>query len=340
MTRSRWLALAAIVTGVGLAGGALYVTRAPRPPALAVDAIPADAFAAIDVHLDALRRSGALSALFGASGEQSVTKACGFDPVDRMHEIVFALPETGDGDFGVAVQADLGKDELLACARKVIETRGGATSTDVATRGTYTVVAQRLPPGDARLRPALAYRDGGPYLVGVGEWLGKMIDAVERPSASAAPDPHAALRKSLSGPAGTSFAVTGTVVLLKSIREKVRAQMIGEGESLSDSGAATMAGILAISSAAIGLYEQGDQVRAVAELVCEDAAACTAVQKFLLRKQDTWSKDPKLRLFGVATALDHLEIDHHDAHLEVRASAPTVQVVQWVKAVLEPRPPP
>lgn len=327
MTRGSKLGLVGLLAALCGGGAALY-RHMHCAPVMLVDAIPTDAFAAVDVNLDALRRSGALSAVFGNGQEQTVTKVCGFDPVDRMHELLFAFPEKGDGDFGVVVSADLTRDELLGCSRKLIEARGGEAPKATESRGSFAIVSQPGSP-DQKSRPALAFRDGGPYIIGVGEWLGRLVDSVDHPPPGGV---HAALRGGLAGDSHPAFVLTATVVLLKNLREKLKVQMATKTEDEADGASSTMAGILGVSSAALGLYEQGDQMRAVADLVCDDAAACTTVQKFIWRKQEVLRKDPTLRVFGVAAVIDRLEVDSHDTHLQIRASAPTKQVVDWVKA--------
>jgi hypothetical protein len=341
VTRRRTLVAAGAVLALADLGAAWVRVRGSHPHASARDAIPEDAFVAVDIDLDMLRASGALAQLLGNGDAQSVTKLCGFDPVERMHELVFALPQAEHGDFGVAVQAEFKQDELLACASKILESRGAEASPEVVTRGSFKIVSQRAGE-DGKVRPSLAYREGGPYLVGVGEWLARMVDAVDHPSKGTAPN-----RAALPGtPAGSTsplprFAVTATVVLEKTIREKVKAEMIdelaeGEAAGPPSERAVTMAGVLGVSSAALGLYEQGAEMHVVAELSCETSAACSSVAKLIWRKQEVWSKDRTLRMLGVGPILDHLEVDNHDARLELRAVAPSSQVVEWVKALLYP----
>lgn len=171
--------VALILVGAGVALLSVWLFRAKPRAVRAKDAVPPDAFVAVAIDVGSLRASGALRALFGASDEQSVTKLCGFDPVDRMQSLVFTVPEGGDGIFGVAVDADVSKDDLVRCADAVVESRGGDPTSDVDAYDTYEVMTPHRGSADAKT-PArsLAYLGRGPILVGQKEWLHRMIDAL------------------------------------------------------------------------------------------------------------------------------------------------------------------
>ena len=77
--------------------------------------------------------------------------------------MVVTSPENGErGDFGVAFTGDFTQDELTQCAENVIRARGGTPSR--RRRGAFTLVEDTGDAGHARL----AYREGGPFLVGSG----------------------------------------------------------------------------------------------------------------------------------------------------------------------------
>ena len=87
MPAQRWIAIA--VGGVGLAVASAWYLHSPSRPVHPIDAVPPDAFVAVEVNVGALRKSGALTALFGDKDEQSLTHVCGFDPVEQMEDLVF-----------------------------------------------------------------------------------------------------------------------------------------------------------------------------------------------------------------------------------------------------------
>ncbi len=147
---------------------------------------------------------------------RAASAACGFEPLEHVRELMVALPEGGDrGDFGVAFSADLSMAELVACAQKAIAARGGIPST--AVRGGFSVVSDANTPAAARL----AYRNGGPFLVGRGPWLDAMIDAADGRAPRAKAE-HDALRTALS-PAGSPPRPSSSPRLPKSLRDRVRA---------------------------------------------------------------------------------------------------------------------
>lgn len=146
-------------------------------------AAPDDAWLVLTVDVAAarpllellLQSGGGFAGVTRAAGLGSLSGACGFDPVPHIRELMVAMPEGGErGDFGVAFSADLTVEQLARCARKAIGARGGTPSTGA--RGGFVVIGDASAPDQARL----AYRDGGPFLVGRGAWLGAIIDAAGR----------------------------------------------------------------------------------------------------------------------------------------------------------------
>ena len=338
--KPRAVALALVVGGAVLLT-AFMLHRRPRVVTRPLDTVPADAFVAIDVDVLALRRSGALAALFGDKDEQSLTKVCGFDPVDRMQELVFTVPEGSDGDFGVAVQANVGEEDLLRCASLVTKARGEDGASDTARYGSYTLITPRKASPAARAPRSLGYQAGAPILVGPRVWRERMVDALDAVSEGrGSPGEHAALRKRLDEgitPKPT-WLLTGTVVLEKSVREKLRMEMAAEVGPGNDSGTAMMLGVLGMSSAALGLHERAEEIRLVVDLHCEEEPQCAEVEKLIAKVRGEWSKMPELRAFGLGPVVDRIEVDHHGTSLEVRTAAPTADVVRWVKLLLDARP--
>jgi hypothetical protein len=336
LSTPRRIALALV--GVGALGLAYYALRSHPRATRPIDAVPPDAFVAIEVDVGALRRSGTLTALFGDREEQSITTLCGFDPVERMTDLVFTVPEGGTGEFGVAVEASITQDELSRCAADVVKAHGGDATSDTETRGDYAVITPRRPTSDAN-KPgrSLGFLKGSPILVGPKGWISTMIDTLDAASTGhGSPGQHVTLRTELSDgilPPPTLL-LTATVLLERSARDKLKQEMIGEVGPGDDSGTSMMLGVLGMSSGALGLYAQGDDVRAVVNLHCEEEPQCAQVERLIAKVRGEWANMAPLRTFGLGPVLDHLEVDHKGTRLQVRAAAPASSVVSWAKLFL------
>jgi len=336
-----------VVLALALAGAAglgVWMLRAQPLPIRTVDAVPPDAFVSVDVDVGGLRKSGALAALFGDRDEQTLTQVCGFDPVDRMTELVFTVPEGGTGEFGVAVQADLTQDELLRCADEIVKAHGGDPTPDITSHGPYAVITPRTT-SSTSTKPArsLGFLRGGPILVGQRAWIHSMIDAIDAArEGRAAASEHVKLRARLATAVTPppAFLVTATAVLERSVRERLKSEMLAEVGAGDDPGTAMMLGVLGMSSGVAGLYERGADVHAVVDLRCEEERECAQVERLIVKVRGEWAKLEPLRAFGLGPVLDHLEVDHHGTTLEVRASAPTADVVRWAKLLTTSKPAP
>lgn len=173
-------------------------------------ALPAGA--ELQVTLDMARfRASALGALLTKegrtlSGVGSLEQVCGFDPARKIRAIavaVSAASRTNAPDFGVAATGNFSARRLVACARRVIRRRGGSP---VETRiGSFVAVRDRR--GRAG---EVAVRDGGPVLLGAGDYLLEMIDAADGRAPNATSDElHQALQRAV----GVQGALVATWVL-------------------------------------------------------------------------------------------------------------------------------
>ncbi len=346
----------AIAFGVAVgmvAAGVFFGRRAAHRKLHAIDAIPGNAFLVVTLDIDALRRSPLGAPIFGGvasklSGEKALTDLCGFDPLTRMSEIAVAVPEDGEtGDFGIAIRADVSRDELIACARKVIESRQ-AKAVGVPTlreSGSYTLVEPDSPDDEPLHRyPTLAYRDGGPFLIGRGPWLSSMIDTVEGklPSAAASAE-HAALRADVDdqGRSGGKASLVATAILPKPFRQKVKDEM---GVELGLGGAdeprnAIMAGVLGVGSVGVGIQAggAGGDSGVTAVLRCESKEACAEVEKLVAKRRLDWSQQISLRLFGLGPLLDSMTIANDQTLLRITAHAPTDDAAKWLDRLLSLR---
>jgi hypothetical protein len=331
----------AVVGAAGALALAYYLRTPPHRPTHALDAVPADAFVAIEIDVGSLRKAGALTALFGDRDEQSITKACGFDPVDRMSHLVFTVPEGATGDFGVAVDASLTREELVSCADAVVKARGGDPTAETVERGSYAVITPKTTSSETS-RPArsLGYAKDGPLLVGPRTWVYTMIDTLEDASQappSRSPGEHVTLRQRLAAEITPTplFLVTATALLDRSVRDKLKAEMIKEVGTATDSGTSMMMGVLGMTSGVLGLYEEGGDVHAVLDLDCEREPECAEVEKLVRKVAGEWSQMKELRGFGLGPVLDKVVAEHRGTRLQVRTSAPAADVVHWAKLFLE-----
>jgi hypothetical protein len=288
--------------------------------------VPEDAWLVVTVDVESLRRSG-LAEPLAASGAVGGLGQCGFDPLARVHEIVIASPEGGEkGDFGLAFRADASQEELQQCADKVIAARGGKPLT--RSRAGFSVIEDSSDPGHARV----AYREGGPVLVGRGEWLDRMIDLAARSSRSReAGSTHSELRASLSH--GGTPAVLLTAILPKDLRERLKGELGAEPGTEADRAYASVLSVQA-AGAALTTGPAGSTTTMEAELRCETPSACDEVKGVIERKRAAFSRSAGARLIGLGQLLDSLHVEARGASLSLVARAPTDELAQALGRVL------
>ncbi len=330
-------AVAALVGLVVLAS--LLLARRGHPVAGGVlSAVPHDAWLVAFVDVAALRASpiakpvldtGSATAIPGVG---SLLERCGFDPVTKLRQLVVTSPEleidAGDSDFGIAFSGDFGRDELSACAEKVILAHGGQPST--SKRGTFSVIEDTS--GGKRAR--VAYRDGGPFLVGRGAWLDAMMDAAEGKADRERPE-HAALRAALSKQGAPPRAITVTALLPKALRERLKAEMAGEGGGGEPE--KSYASVLAVEQAGLSVGTGGPESTTdiAVELRCESTADCEAVRDLALRKRLALSRNFGVRVIGLGPLLDTLAVDVHDCSLSASTHAPTADLARAVQRAVD-----
>lgn len=343
-SRRQYVVFVALVVILVAAG--LVLGRSRRPPEKVLEAVPRDAWLVVTADVAALRQSPLAQPLLGASdggaagnlpGVGPLATRCGFDPVARLHEIALASPEGGErGDFGIAFTGDLTRDELSSCAEKIIVARGGRPATSA--HDGFTVVEDT---GDGK-HARVAYRDGGPFLVGRGAWLDSMMDAVLGKVDRARAE-HAALREALAPKGAPPPTVVLTALLPQALREKLKGEL---GSELGSDADKTYAAVLSVDRAglAISTGGAGSTTQVAAELRCEDAAACEEVKKLIERKRLALSGNLFVRLVGLGPLLDSLTVEAKGSSLSVRAQAPTGDLARGIQQALDfraaPRPAP
>jgi hypothetical protein len=370
--RTDVLTLAALGAAAALGIGFLIVRGAGGGATNPLAAVPADSFLVVTVDIASLAQSplgetlvGQLKGEAGARagtilGVDSITETCGFDPLPHLRAIAIAVPEGGErGDFGIAASGTLTKDALASCARAVLAKRGGEAST--RQEGSFTVVSDARTPGGAEV----AFRDGGPYLVGRGIWLTRMIDAADGRTAStlsASNDTHAALRADLKTRDVDAEALRATAILPHDLRERLQGELARETSQTAASHGdkssppankatanKTMEGVLGVSAVALGIHagRPHEDTRLVAELRCDSDAACDAVSTFILHTRLGWSGNLGYRLFGLGPLIDNLQIQHPPSPggsasanvLYVQTRTSTDDLVKIIDRVLRPTAP-
>jgi len=263
--------------------------------------------------------------------------ACGFDPLGRVDKLAVAVPEEGDkGELGVAARVTVTRDELSKCTNAIADQRGGKVETrDV---GGFVVVEDSNSTGAAR--PRLAYGHDGILVAGRGAWFDAMLSAADgRSPGIADAREHIALRTSLTKHDGWHRpTVVITAVLPRSLRERVKNEMGGEIGS-QDTSSAIMAGVLGVSAlgVAINAGAPGKQVETAIELVCDDEAACTAVDKLIQKKRLELSKELGIRMIGFGPLLDSLEVKQTGARIRVTAGTNADALASTIDRVLRLR---
>jgi hypothetical protein len=341
------LALAVIATA------AVFIVRqrSETGPAGALSAVPHDAWLVAFVDVASIRSSPIVKPLLGAGtagaipGIRSLPDTCGFDPVAKLRELVVAIPEEGEGDrgdFGIAFTGDFGKDELTACADKAIRARHGEPKT--GSRGNFTLVEDTSSAGRARV----AYRDGGPFLVGSGAWLDKMMDAADGKAERERPE-HAALRAALAARTAAPPRISMTALLPKGLRERLKAEISSQsGDAEKAEGERAYTSVLGVDQAAASVATggPGSTTQVAVELHCEAKADCDEVREIALRKRLALSKNFGVRMIGLGPLLDSLAVEVQRTSLTATAQAPTddlaraVQRAVDLQAIRQPSAPP
>jgi hypothetical protein len=311
------LCLAAALLCAALFAAARRGPRArSRPTALGF--VPGAAAVVVTADLGRLR-SSPLAALLRLDEARDALAAgagptCGFDPLDRVTEIAFWMPENAESDFGLSAAGDLGADELARCASATIAARGGRPTT-TRSSGFVLVSDASLGAGAA----SIAVREPGVVLLGRAAPLGRMM-AVAGGRGEGVLDggAHARLRAEL-GPGGD---VRATVVLSATQRDRLRADPEPGSEELSS--------VLAAGAS----LDAGPRAVLRALVLCERAAACEKLARALTERRDEIRASTALRLAGVASLLERARIESRGDRLSVSVEVPSEDLVRVAQRIV------
>jgi hypothetical protein len=309
-TRTRNAIAALLIAGaIGLCIFALVRSRPPEPlRSTAFEAVPAGPFIVAVANLEALRATPIGAKLLAGDrdipGLGKVREVCGFDPMERVREVVLAVPAAGDaGDFGIVAVGDVPDDELLACAAKVIEKRGGRPV--ISTIGSFRTVRD----GTLVVSGAeIAVKKGGPILLGAGAYLRAMIDAAD----GRAPTLRTSVAHARLGSEVQDATVRATVALTPAQREELAKSLAEEG---GPPGAASVVG------AAIGATV-GQNVAIHAVIACDDQTRCAEVAALLRKARDQRAADLATRIAGFSRVLEGVQITAEGETVQIKAEVP------------------
>lgn len=213
--------------------------KVKHPQRSALDSLPADNAFVATVDLVRLRQSPVGAVLAGKGrklpGIGRIDAVCGFDPTLRIRELAIGVPTSSEGDeprdFGIVATGDFSAKRIADCAARVIKRRGGSA---VKTRlGSFIDIRDRKHPGGE-----LAVRDGGPVLLGGGNYLRAMVDAADNNGPTMHRDKlHVALRRSV----GEKSTLVASWVLSPDWLEQVSGSKLSRLSPLSRIRAAALA---------------------------------------------------------------------------------------------------
>lgn len=321
MRSSARYALAIFAVGLGTAG--YFVWAKTKSPAFesSRDALPDGALLVATADMSALRRSSALAPIFSETGEipgiGKVRDVCGFDPLERITEVAIGVPASGgDGDFGLVASGAIDAEAFLACASKVIETRGGRPVVNPI--GSFRTVRDSAALASGA---EIAARDGGPILLGAGTYLRAMIDAADARIPRVSSD---LLHERLSREVGAG-ALRVTVVLTPEQRRTLNEELARGGAQGSPAAAMIGVGLALSIDTRVGLS---------GVVLCDAANACAELGKTFDTRRVSQSDDPFVQLLGAKPLLERMKISADGTRIGARADMSTEEATNIVERLL------
>lgn len=313
-TRTR-NALVFIAAAVLLFAALAWVARQRQVADLrghALDAIPAGALLVVTADLAGVRASPSFAKFLREEREVpglgKVRDICGFDPMDSIKEVAFAIPAAEDsGEFGLAAAGDIDDEPLLTCAAKVIEARGGRPV--VTTIGSFRSVRDASGGGGSG---EIAVRKGGPLILSGGPYLRAMIDAADLRSPTIRSSvAHTRLAKEVG-----DASIRITAVLTPRERATLADELSQNGETGSPATAIAAVAIGAKISAEVELH---------GVIICDVDGACERLATSLKAFRDDRAADFATRLVGFGGMFEKLSIEPRGATIHARVTLPADQ---------------
>lgn len=311
------IALGALSAAVAAFAAYQYAT-APSPlTSSALDAVPEATFLVAEVDVDALRASPAIRNLAEGRGGDVVgvarlRAACGFDPLERTHTLVVAIPEADlPGEIGIAARVDVARADLTRCT-EALSLDGGGKRT-ARREGDFAILD-----GERERDPSYAYHPSGLLLVAGRQWLTEMMASAggAKPRV-ASHEGHVRLREALVGKGAPKPALVMTAVLPEGVRQKMRNDL---GHEASDSEQqAQMRAVLGVTGAglALTLAAPGSDAAVRVELTCDEESSCERVESMIQKQRLELSQDVRVRMLGLGALVDAVEVSGHGKSLTV-----------------------
>jgi len=312
------------VLAVGLVGGVGYFVWAKtKSPAFesSLDALPDGALLVATADIRALRRSSALAPIFSETGDipgiGNVRDVCGFDPLERITDVAIGIPAAGvDGDFGLVASGAIDAEAFLACASKVIETRGGRPVVNPI--GSFRTVRDSAALASGA---EIAVRDGGPILLGAGTYLRAMIDAADARVPRVTSD---LLHERLSREVGNG-ALRITVVLTPEQRRTLNEELARGGAQGSPAAAMIGVGVA---------FSVDERVGLSGVVVCDAANACGELGRTFDARRTSQSDDPFVKLLGAKPLLERMKITSEGTRIAARVDMSTDEATHIVERLM------
>ncbi|MFO0547661.1 MAG: hypothetical protein U0271_04685 [Polyangiaceae bacterium] len=289
----------------------------PPPPQrrAPAEAIPTGAMLAVSVDMRALRSSPLAAPYLGGEREipglGKLGEACGFDPIASVDELVFAVPETFDADFGISATGGFSDEAVLGCAAKIIAAREGHPV--VSNVGGFRSVRDLDDPASGEI----AARPGGALLFGGGAYLRAMIDTADGALPSLATDStHAELSAELAG----FETARATLVLSPKQRQTV-------ADEIARAAGRAPAALGAIASAALGVRLVDDHASLLLVAHADDPSSAFALARLLDDARSNGLDAPVVRFLGLGDTLSAMKIEVHGAsvHVTVDVTLETIE---------------
>jgi hypothetical protein len=308
---------------LGLVAAVVAVRRAPVPPPRvepsaphALDAVPARSMLVVALDLRALRGSPLLGPYLGGEravdGLGALRGACGFDPIERVDELVLVVPERGVDELGIVARGAPAADALLACAERFVRARGGEPVR--SSIGGFQTVRDR----SARSSGEIAAKREL-VLVGTGEALRGMIDAAEGSLPRFASNAvHAGLLAALGDRADARATFTVSDEQRASLAELVAT----EGERIPSA-------LLRLAGVGLAARLDGEKVELALVLTAVDPVGAQTLADALASARTDAASAPATAFLGAAPLLDRLAVRVDGANVLARVQL-TVHEIESV----------
>jgi hypothetical protein len=327
--RSRRTFLAAFaLVAVAVIAAVFELRRAPIPPPPAdppaphaIDAVPARSMLVVALDLRALRSSPWLAPYLGGEraveGLGALRGACGFDPIERVDELVLVVPERGIDELGIVARGAPTAEALLACAERFVRARGGEPVR--SSIGGFQTVRDR----SARSSGEIAAKREL-VLVGTGEALRGMVDSAEGSLPRLASN---AVHAELAAALGERAHARATFAVSDEQRASLAELVASEGERIPSA-------LLRLAGVGLAARLDGEKVELALVLKSSDPGGAQGLADALASARTDAASAPATAMLGAAPLLDRLAVRVDGTNVQARIQL-TVREIESVVARAE-----